>query len=154
MALKLTLRANEVVVVNGCVIRNSDRRHVLMVENKADVVRGQDLLDERSAATPVTRAYFLIQTALIRPETREKIVPVIQSSLADLAGVFGPTIVNKIFEAAGFVSTSDYYKALSVLRPVIRHETQVFERINSSSAQDVPPMENQGPVDARHAVAG
>ena len=36
--LKLTLRPRERVVVNGCVIRNGDRRQSLTVENRAEVV--------------------------------------------------------------------------------------------------------------------
>lgn len=151
MALKITLKANEAVIVNGCVIRNSDRRHVLLIENKADVVRGQDLLNEDSAATPVKRVYFLIQTALVRPETREKIVPVIQTALAELVSVFAPPTVNRIFEAAQFVSTKDYYKALSALRSVMRYEQQVFNRLiarrTTSTGYDEDNTSN-----ARHTV--
>ena len=46
MALKLTLKPDERIVVNGCMMRNSSRRHVLTIESHADVVRGHDLLDE------------------------------------------------------------------------------------------------------------
>ena len=56
MGLRLTLKPSERIVVNGCVIRNSDRRQVLIVENRADVVRESDLLDENSASTPAKDA--------------------------------------------------------------------------------------------------
>ena len=129
MGLKLTLKPNERVVVNGCVICNSDRRHVLTIESRADVVRGEDLLDEDAAATPVKQAYFLIQTALIRPDTRELLVPAIQSKLADLVTIFNRDAVAGVFEAANCISVGDYYKAMSALRPVMRHEGEVLERL-------------------------
>jgi len=126
MALTLTLKPNERIVVNGCAIRNSGRRHVIMIESHADVVRGQDLLDESDAATPVGKAYYLIQTVLIRAELRDKLVPLIQQDLAALATVFGGENLMRIFEAANYVSQMDYYKALRALRPVIKHEARLL----------------------------
>ena len=135
MPLKLTLKPNERIVINGCAIRNSDRRQVLIVESMGDVIRGKDLLEEDAAATPVSKVYFLIQTALTRSETRDQLVPMIQRDLAVLATVFGSGHVHHVFEAANHVSQGDYYKALSELRPVLRHEEVVLasaaERANT-----------------------
>ncbi|MDG4648640.1 flagellar biosynthesis repressor FlbT [Roseibacterium sp. SDUM158017] len=123
MPLKLNLKPDERVVINGCVIRNSNRRHTLTIESqRADVVRGTDLLDPEDAATPVSRVYFLIQTALIRSDLREKLLPTIREQLAVLATVFGPGHVAHIFKAANHVSQADFYRALSELRPVLAHE--------------------------------
>lgn len=135
MALTLTLKPNERIVVNGCAIRNSGRRHVIMIESHADVVRGQDLLDESDAATPVGKAYYLIQTVLIRADLRDKLVPLVQQDLAALATVFGGENLMRIFEAANYVSQMDYYKALRALRPVIKHEA----RLLSGAATEQPP---------------
>jgi flagellar protein FlbT len=127
MPLKLTLKPDERVVINGCVIRNSDRRHSVTIESpQADVVRGKDLLDRDEAATPVKRVYFLIQTALIRADLRDKIVPEIQSQLAVLATVFGPAHVRHVFEAANYVSQTDYYRAMSELRPLLCREKELL----------------------------
>jgi flagellar protein FlbT len=135
MALTLTLKPNERIVVNGCAMRNSGRRHVIMIESHADVVRGQDLLDESDAATPVGKAYYLIQTVLIRADLRDKLVPLVQQDLAALATVFGGENLMRIFEAANYVSQMDYYKALRALRPVIKHEA----RLLSGAATKQPP---------------
>ena len=84
--LKITLRPRERVIVNGCVLRNGDRRQSITVENRADIVRESDLLDSKKQATPVSKIYFLLQTALINPKAREEIVPAIQS------GLVGPAV--------------------------------------------------------------
>lgn len=142
MGLKLTLKPNERVVVNGCVIRNSDRRHVLTIENRADVVRGEDLLSEATVPTPVKQAYFLIQTALISPETREKLVPVIQEMLVKVVGIYSRERTGCVFEAANYVSMQDYYKAMAALRPLMRHEEEVLAYAEASAA-------GRGPGDAQ-----
>jgi flagellar protein FlbT len=126
--LKLTLKPDERIVINGCVIRNSNRRQTLTIESRnVDVVRGKDLLGPDEAATPVARVYYLIQTALIRADLREKHVPEIQSQLAILATVFGPGNVSHVFEAANYVSQSDFYRAMSELRPLLAHEKVLLE---------------------------
>jgi len=149
MALKLTLKPNERIIVNGCALRNSGRRHVMMVETQADVVRGHDLLDEADAATPVSKVYFLIQIALVNSDLREQIIPSIQKQLGVLATVFGLPHVNNVFEAANYVSIEDYYKALRALRPVLRHEEKLLS-FNVDSGQDLipEPLETHEPAEA------
>ena len=129
MSLKLTLKPYERFIVNGCAMRNSGRRHTIVIEEKADVVRGKDLLDTSSAVTSVSKVYYLVQTALTRADLREKLIPTIQKSLAELATVFGPARVHHIFEAANYVSCSDYYKALRELRPVLEYERMLMNDI-------------------------
>ncbi|MBU0862555.1 MAG: flagellar biosynthesis repressor FlbT [Alphaproteobacteria bacterium] len=125
--LKLTLKPHERVVVNGCVIRNGDRRQALTVENRADIVRESDLLKPESQATPVSKVYFLLQTALIRPETREQAITAIQKGLVDLACCFGPEMRSRVMVAANYVSAADYYKAMSEMRVVLRYETELMQ---------------------------
>ncbi len=151
MALKLTLKPDERIIVNGCAMRNSGRRHVLTIESQADVIRGQDLLDPEGAATPVRRVYFLIQTALTRTDLRDDLLTPIQKQLAVLATVFGGSNVALIFEAANFVSIGDYYKALRSLRPVMRHEEEVFQRLKTS--QDDDKAQHMAPPAATMAQA-
>ena len=149
MALKLTLKPDERIIVNGCAMRNSSRRHVLTIESHADVIRGQDLLDADGIVTPVRRVYFLIQTALTRADLRDDLVIPIQKQLAVLATVFGGSSVGQIFEAANFVSIADYYKALSALRPVLRHEQEIMARTSAAAPDDAattPQMAAPVPV--------
>ncbi len=131
MALKLVLKPNERIVINGCMMRNSARRLVLSVESYADVVRGHDLLDEDAPVTPVSRVYYLVQNALIHSKLREDLVPIIQREMANLATTFEHPSLGHIFEAANFVSIGDYYKAMRALRHVLEHEAKLFDHISS-----------------------
>jgi len=145
MPLKLTLKANERIVVNGCVIRNSNRRHVLTIESQADVVRGPDLLDDSATATPVGRAYFLVQTALTHPDTREKVVPMIQADLATLITVMGSATQSHVFQAANYVSIGDFYKALRSLKPVLKREAELLAFAQGRAAELAQPSAETGP---------
>lgn len=134
MALRLTLKPNEKIIVNGCVIRNSDRRQVIMIENRADVVRDKDLLKEDEAGSPVKSVYFFIQSALLRPEIREEITPVIQKRLGKLVPVFHEEVTGHIFEAANHISQGQYYNAMRSLKEVMNYEDRLLELISKKSA--------------------
>ncbi len=144
MPLAITLKPGERLVVNGCEIRNSNRRHMIHIESHADVIRESDLLDKDAAPTPVKRAYFLIQTALVHASHRDQLLPVIQADLADLAMVFGGDNLARIFEAANFVSQGNFYKALASLRPVMKHETALLERVAARQAETDAGTETSG----------
>lgn len=146
MVLKLTLKPYERFIVNGCAMRNSGRRHSIVIEEQADVVRGKDLLEASAAVTVVNKVYFLVQTALTRADLREKLVPLIQQNLAGLATVFGPPTVGHVFEAANYVSKSDFYKALKHLRPVLEYENELLNHIAATqeAAASQEPAEVTG----------
>lgn len=127
MSLKLTIKPDEVFVINGCVIKNSSRRHTLTIENFADVIRGADLLEEKDANTPIKEVYYLIQVAFLEKSTRDNIIPHVQQKLAKLFTIFGPEAQKYIMECANYISTSDYYKALASLRPAIKYESKLLE---------------------------
>ena len=131
MPLNLTLKPNEVILINGCVVRNSDRRQTLMIESKGDIVRMRDLLDDKEARTPVKEVYFFIQTCLLEQDVREKLIPIIQKKLGQLVPVFHDDMAQHIFEAANHVSQQDFYKAMRALRPLMDYEAQLFDMLNS-----------------------
>lgn len=131
MALNLTLKPNETVLINGCVVRNSDRRQTIMIESQGDIVRQRDLLSDSEARTPVKEVYFFIQTALLDSGVREKLVPIIQKKLGQLVPVFHDEMSQHIFEAASHVSHEDFYKAMRSLRPLMDYEGKLFDMLNS-----------------------
>ena len=129
MGLRLTLKPGEKIIINGCIVRNSDRKQSLTIENHADVIRGIDILDESEAATPVKEAYFLVQAAMLQPKIRDDITPVIQKRLGKLVPVFNPQIGGHLVEAANHVSARNYYNALKAIKPVIEYEKELLELI-------------------------
>ena len=150
MPLQLTLKPYERIVVNGCVLRNTGRKTTLVVETQADVVREHDLLNSKAAVTPVNKAYFFIQTALTRADLRDRLVPEIQKQLAALATAFAPPSVQHVFAAANYVSQSDYYKALSCLRPLMQREAEI---LGVKTARPDGPPDDPAKMDRAAAAA-
>ena len=60
MALKLSLKPGEKIVVNGAVIVNGDRRSTLILQNKVSLLREKDILLAEDVDTPVKHVYFPI----------------------------------------------------------------------------------------------
>lgn len=135
MGLRLTLKPNEKIVINGCVIRNADRKQTLTIENRADVIRGVDLLDDQAAATPVTEVYFLVQSAMLKPELRDELTSVIQKRLGKLVPVFHADIGGYLVEAANHVSARNYYQALKAIKPVIAYEKELLSLFPPAAAE-------------------
>src|SRR3954470_9837270 len=56
--LKLSLKPGEKFVLNGAVVQNGDRRGVLVLQNKASVLREKDIMQAEEATSPARRVYF------------------------------------------------------------------------------------------------
>ncbi len=61
MALRLTLKPHERVIVGGAVIRNGDSRAALLIENEIPVLREADILSPGAVRTPCERIYMALQ---------------------------------------------------------------------------------------------
>ncbi|WP_323765188.1 flagellar biosynthesis repressor FlbT [Marinovum sp.] len=126
MALNLTLKPFERVIVNGCMLRNGGRKSTIIVETRADIIRETDLLKPDAATTPVKAVYFLIQSALVDAEGRDKAAKAAQQRLAVLATTFSPELRGHVFTAANNVSLGEYFTALRDLRPLLAREAEVL----------------------------
>ncbi len=67
MPLKLSLKPGERFVVNGAVLQNGDRRAVLLLQNKASILREKDIIQPEDANTPTKRIYFPIMMMYLEP---------------------------------------------------------------------------------------
>lgn len=137
MALKLRLKPNERVVINGCVVQNDNRRYTLTVSNFAQIIRGSDILDEDEADTPVRRAYFVIQGMLLDPALVKDRAEILTTMMAKLYAAFQrPDMRDRVMEAMHQVGAADYYKALACLRPVMAYEETVLPGVRPLRGRD------------------
>ena len=72
MPLKLVLKPNEKLIVNGAVVSNSSPRAVtLSFHNKAQLLQQKDVLLPEEATTPLLRTYFALQCMYLDSENME-----------------------------------------------------------------------------------
>src|SRR3569832_421192 len=58
MPLKLSLKPGEKFVLNGAVVQHGDRRGVLVLQNKASVLREKDIMQAEEANSPARRVDY------------------------------------------------------------------------------------------------
>lgn len=138
MALNISLKPRERVVVNGAVIRNKSSRHPLTVEflNKVNFMREREILMPEQAVTPLLRILYWLQITYIDPEQR----PIAQQRFLELTqelhdAVAEPRLRHALATAVERVSQSRFGAALKALRDALPIERELLGR---------PPAEAQG----------
>ena len=61
MALKITLKPNERMIIGGAAVTNGNSKCELLIENNVPILRQKNILKKEEANTPCSRIYFIIQ---------------------------------------------------------------------------------------------
>ncbi|MBA4337732.1 flagellar biosynthesis repressor FlbT [Hyphomonas sp.] len=118
MPLKLSLKPGETFVVNGAVVRNGDRRGVLLLETQARVLREKDILRPADAATPAGRAYFAVMQMYLLGEVDGPLYTQTADALAGLLAEM-PDAHDDVLQISADVVAGDLYRALSRCRKLM-----------------------------------
>src|SRR4051812_3683364 len=134
MALRISLRDGEKMIVNGAVLRSVGRTDV-SIENAASILRGRDLMTPEEANTPARRLYFACMMAYVDQGdlTRHQndIVRLVRE-LMD--AVQSAEAKSACISFAQHVATSQFYKALADCRWLINYETEALKRAEPEAA--------------------
>jgi flagellar protein FlbT len=139
MPLKLSLKPGEKFVLNGAVVQNGDRRGVLMLQNKASVLREKDIMQAEQANTPARRVYFPVMMMYLSELEAQQIFPEFTTRLNEFMSVIrNPKILADCLNISRCVMAKDYYKALMLCRKLIEYEDErlgnVVSGVSASSA--------------------
>jgi flagellar protein FlbT len=129
MALKITLKPNERVIIAGAAIRNGPSAASLLVENNVPILRGKDILKEKDSLSPAQKIYFIIQIMYLDQEN----LPAHHKLYWDLVRSFikaAPSSLRLIDEISEHILGSRYYKALKTARKLIDYEKSILSRNN------------------------
>lgn len=125
MPLKLSLKPGETFVVNGAVVRNGDRRGVLLLETQARVLREKDILRPDEADTPAARAYFAIMQMYLLGEVDGPVHAQAAEALAALlAGSEEDDVREAVLEISADVASANLYRALSRCRKLMASQRE------------------------------
>jgi flagellar biosynthesis repressor protein FlbT len=137
MGLHIKLRPNERLVLNGCVIKNGDRASSIEIENRADVLRGSEILDAEECNTPVSRVQNLIQVALVSADRRAALVPEILERLEEIGQAMAASSTQDIIGVSTMVREGDFYRAFKGLICVAEREKLLLALSPSEAAQQM-----------------
>jgi len=129
VALKITLRPNDKIVIAGALIKNCGHTTDLLIENKVPVLREKEILKNEDAGSPASKIYFVVQLMYMD-----------QTNLADhhklywnLVHAFikaAPSSLGLIDKINGQILAAQYYKALKSARKLIKYEQSLLSGTN------------------------
>lgn len=124
MALKLSLKPDERLVINGAVIANADRRTTLIVHNKASILREKDILQEENVDTPAKRIYFPIMLMYMDESNYAKYYEEFVLRMTEfMNAISSPDAINNCVQISQDVMARNFYKALMACKKLIDFET-------------------------------
>ncbi|WP_018995725.1 flagellar biosynthesis repressor FlbT [Hirschia maritima] len=138
MPLKLSLKPQEKFVVNGAVLQNGDRRCVMLLQNKASVLREKDIMQPDDVTTPAKRIYFPVMMMYLDggspggQQYEEFVLRITEFMNA----ITNADVLKECVSLSRDVMGGDYYKALGRCRKLIAYEEEVLGNVNSSLPED------------------
>ena len=136
MALKISLKPNERMIIGGAVVTNGDSRTQLTIENKVPLLREKDIMSERDANSPSRRIYFVIQLMYVNEENLMNHHQAYWTLVEELVQA-APSVINLIDQINEHILFGRYYQALKLAQQLIVYEEEVMnatEPIASLSA--------------------
>ncbi len=133
MPLKLSLKPGERFVVNGAVLQNGDRRAVLLLQNKASILREKDIIQPEDANTPVRRIYFPIMMMYLDPAGATGFYDEFLLRMNEFMGVTRQAdVLRECVSTSREVMSGEYYKALTRCRRLLTYEQELLADVSSS----------------------
>ncbi len=147
MPLKLSLKPGEKFVLNGAVLQNGDRRAVLVLQNKASVLREKDIMQEGEVQTPARRIYFPVMMMYLDDSTGQRHYDEFVLRLTEFMGVIqNASILTLCVNISRHCMEREYYKALMLCRKLIEYEDERLGYVPSG----LPAGGDAGGRPARH----
>ena len=124
--LKITLRANEKLYINGAVIR-ADRKVSLEFLNGVQFLLETHVLQPEQASTPLRQLYFIVQIMLMNPEGAEDARRVFRDALPALLATFSEAqILAGLKHVDQLVAEDRPYEALKAIRGLYPLEARIL----------------------------
>jgi flagellar protein FlbT len=137
MPLKLSLKPGEKFVLNGAVVQNGDRRGVLVLQNKASVLREKDIMQVHEATSPARRIYVPVMMMYLEEASAARCYDEFAQRMNQFMGVIGnPDVLADCVNVSKHVLGREYYKALMVCRKLIEYEDKRIGLHVPSSVQN------------------
>lgn len=128
MALKITLRPGERMMIGGAVVTNGGTRSDLIIENRVPILRERDIMKEERATSPARRIYFIIQLMYMDEENVVEYHNTYWRLVRDVVSA-APSTLKLIDRMSGHVLNGEYYQALKLTRKLIEYEQEAINSV-------------------------
>lgn len=125
-SLKIHLRPNERIYINGAVVR-VDRRVSLEFMNNVTFLLETHVMQEADATTPIRQLYFVVQSIIIDPATAPLARQVFVSSMLMLRNTLkDASLADKLDGIEVLVESGRPFEALKTIRGLIPLEDELL----------------------------
>jgi len=132
MALKISLKPHERLIIGGAVVVNGNARSDLIIENNVPVLRTKDIMRDRDADTPCKRVYLTIQLMYVDEKNLDKYRNIYWELVRDILSA-APSMLEIINQISDHILSGRYYPALKVGRKLINYEEEVFQHARKAN---------------------
>jgi flagellar protein FlbT len=130
--LKLSLKPGEKFVLNGAVVQNGDRRGVLILQNKASVLREKDIMQSDEVTTPARRIYFPVMMMYLDEVGSNRYYDEFVRRLTEFMSVIqNPQVLADCVAISKHAMSREFYKALMLCRKLIDYEDERLGNVPS-----------------------
>jgi flagellar protein FlbT len=132
MALKITLKPGERMVIGGAVLTNGNPASCdLVIENKTPILRQKDILTEEKADSPCRRVYYAIQLMYVDEHNLAEYHKAYWDLVNDLVRAAPSTLV-LIDSISEHILQRRYYQALKLTKRLIDYEQETIQHVSNS----------------------
>ncbi|WP_048647441.1 flagellar biosynthesis repressor FlbT [Nitratireductor soli] len=126
--LKISMKANEKIYVNGAVIR-TDRKVTLEFLNNVQFLMENHVLQAEDARTPLRQLYFAVQIMLMTPDSADEARKIFSSLLPRLLENFSNERIRAgLKQADQMVGDGQVYDALREIRALYPIEEEIMQQ--------------------------
>ena len=133
MALKISLKPHERMIIDGAVVSNGTVKCELIIENNVPILRQKDIMSEKEANSPARRIYFAIQLMYIDEEN----LAVYHKNYWKLVKDFiqaAPRVLPVVDEISHHILKGQYYQALKLAKNLIAYEREAIQHAFETAA--------------------
>jgi len=128
MALKLSLKPGEKMIIGGAVVKNGDTKAELYIENQVPLLREKDIMGDKDATTVARKIYFTIQLMYIDQENLIGHHNTYWDYVKEMTQA-APSTMPLMDQISEKIVGSQYYQALKLSRKLIDYEKEIMSRV-------------------------
>ena len=131
MALKLSLKPHERIIIGQAVISNGNSATSFFVENNVPILREKDILTEERADTYCKRIYLTIQLMYLGENPNVELAQLYSQQVSELLAAV-PSMQELISGITGYILNGKYYQALKQAQQLIHYEEELLNHVPES----------------------
>lgn len=136
MALRIELKPQERLIINGALIRNGDRRSTFVIENQCKFLRESEILTESEADTAAKRLCVTLQFIYLADNPPEAEDLFVRQATEIMKA--SPSMAPYILAIQDELSAHQYHRAIKRGRELIAYERQLLDHLAASREADAP----------------